>query len=300
MVLGFTDPRTAPSHVAEHLNERGLRRGNVRPAWPRPLAGRTWPHAVRPRRWRTSRRASPTPRGHRVPGVPRFLYGTLPRRPARAHLRAAAEARPRGSRRRRALGCAARTGAAAEDDCGQARSSGSCRYRRSRSPRVLDDIGAVPGPGGHRGVRADPRRARQGSLALAKDAATGADWAAGCTLVTSPLPLLMLHGSDDPIVYARGTEEFASKVDPADVTVTIEEVALTALPRSHPQRAGAGSRSGRRTSSTWLGPRDVAYGAVHMRTAPSSAGGAVVVVGSGSEVAGLAATAPALLHAIGQ
>jgi alpha-beta hydrolase superfamily lysophospholipase len=44
----------------------------------------------------------------------------------------------------------------------------------------------------------------------------------------------MLHGSDDPIVYARGTEEFASKVE-GDVTVKIYE-GLLHEPHNEPEQ----------------------------------------------------------------
>ena len=100
-------------------------------------------------------------------------------------------------------------------------------------PSGLDDTGLSRDPAVIEAYRADPLVHDKGSLALAKDAAAGADWAMAHAGDLT-LPLLMLHGSDDPIVYARGTEEFASKVD-GDVTVTIYE-GLLHEPHNEPEQ----------------------------------------------------------------
>ena len=100
-------------------------------------------------------------------------------------------------------------------------------------PSGLDDSGLSRDPDVIEAYRADPLVHDKGSFALAKAGAEGADWAlahAG----DFTLPLLMLHGSDDPIVYARGTEEFASKV-PGDVTVHIYE-GLLHEPHNEPEK----------------------------------------------------------------
>jgi alpha-beta hydrolase superfamily lysophospholipase len=44
----------------------------------------------------------------------------------------------------------------------------------------------------------------------------------------------MIHGSDDPIAYARGTQEFAEQV-PGDVTVTIYD-GLLHEPHNEPEK----------------------------------------------------------------
>ena len=73
----------------------------------------------------------------------------------------------------------------------------------------------------------------RGRSRWARAAQEGADWALAHAGDFS-LPLLMLHGSDDPIVYARGTEEFASKVQ-GDVTVKIYE-GLLHEPHNEPEQ----------------------------------------------------------------
>ncbi len=84
-------------------------------------------------------------------------------------------------------------------------------------PAGLDDAGLSHDPDVIAAYRADPLVHGQASFALAKGGAAGADWAlahAG----NFDLPLLMVHGSDDPIAYERGTQEFAARVR-GDVTV---------------------------------------------------------------------------------
>ena len=100
-------------------------------------------------------------------------------------------------------------------------------------PSGLDDSGLSRDPAVIEAYRADPLVHDKASFALGKDGAQGADWAlahAG----DFALPLLMLHGSDDPIAYVRGTEEFASKVE-GDVTVEIYE-GLLHEPHNEPEK----------------------------------------------------------------
>jgi alpha-beta hydrolase superfamily lysophospholipase len=100
-------------------------------------------------------------------------------------------------------------------------------------PTGLDNTGLSRDPAVIEAYRADPLVHDKASLALGKDGAQGADWAlahAG----DFALPLLMIHGSDDPIVYERGTEEFAGKVE-GDVTVTIYE-GLLHEPHNEPEK----------------------------------------------------------------
>ena len=100
-------------------------------------------------------------------------------------------------------------------------------------PSGLDDTGLSRDPQVLEAYRADPLVHDKASFALGRDGATGADWAlahAGDFTV----PLLMIHGSDDPIAYARGTEEFASNVD-GDVTVRIYE-GLLHEPHNEPEK----------------------------------------------------------------
>jgi acylglycerol lipase len=100
-------------------------------------------------------------------------------------------------------------------------------------PSGLDDAGLSRDPAVIAAYRADPLVHDKGSFALGKGSSEGADWAlahAG----DFTLPLLMLHGSDDPIVYARGTEEFASKVK-GDVTVQMYE-GLLHEPHNEPEK----------------------------------------------------------------
>lgn len=67
--------------------------------------------------------------------------------------------------------------------------------------------------------QADPFVHDKASLALAKDAAEQGEWTMAHA-AQFHWPLLMFHGSDDPITYARGTEDFARQVE-GDVTVHI-------------------------------------------------------------------------------
>ena len=86
-------------------------------------------------------------------------------------------------------------------------------------PTGLDDTGLSRDPAVIEAYRADPYVHDKASLALGKDGAEGADYALAHAAELH-YPLLMIHGSDDPIAYARGTEEFAGKVS-GDVTVRI-------------------------------------------------------------------------------
>lgn len=86
-------------------------------------------------------------------------------------------------------------------------------------PSGLDDSGLSRDPEVLAAYRADPYVHDRASLALGRDGAVGAEWALAHAWKVQ-VPLLMLHGSADPIAYARGTEEFAGKVD-GDVTVHI-------------------------------------------------------------------------------
>jgi len=100
-------------------------------------------------------------------------------------------------------------------------------------PSGLDDAGLSRDPQVLEAYRADPLVHDKASFALGRDGAAGADWAlahAG----DFTLPLLMVHGSDDPIAYARGTEEFASRVE-GDVTVKIYE-GLLHEPHNEPEK----------------------------------------------------------------
>jgi alpha-beta hydrolase superfamily lysophospholipase len=100
-------------------------------------------------------------------------------------------------------------------------------------PSGLDDSGLSRDPEVIEAYRADPLTHDKASFALGKDGAEGANWAlahAG----DFTLPLLMIHGSDDPIAYVRGTEEFASKVE-GDVTVKVYE-GLLHEPHNEPEQ----------------------------------------------------------------
>jgi alpha-beta hydrolase superfamily lysophospholipase len=100
-------------------------------------------------------------------------------------------------------------------------------------PSGLDDSGLSRDPAVIEAYRADPLVHDKASFALGKDGAQGADWALAHAGDFS-LPLLMLHGSDDPIAYVRGTEEFAGKVQ-GDVTVDIYE-GLLHEPHNEPEQ----------------------------------------------------------------
>ncbi len=100
-------------------------------------------------------------------------------------------------------------------------------------PSGLDDSGLSRDPAVLEAYRADPLVHDKASFALGRDGAAGADWALAHASDFT-LPLLMIHGSDDPIAYARGTEEFASKVD-GDVTVKIYE-GLLHEPHNEPEK----------------------------------------------------------------
>jgi alpha-beta hydrolase superfamily lysophospholipase len=100
-------------------------------------------------------------------------------------------------------------------------------------PSGLDDSGLSRDPEVIEAYRADPLTHDKASFALGKDGAQGANWALDHAGDFS-LPLLMIHGSDDPIAYVRGTEEFASKV-PGDVTVKVYE-GLLHEPHNEPEQ----------------------------------------------------------------
>ncbi len=86
-------------------------------------------------------------------------------------------------------------------------------------PTGLDDSGLSRDPAVIEAYRADPYVHDKASLALGKDGAEGADYALAHAAELH-YPLLMIHGSADPVAYARGTEEFAGQVT-GDVTVRI-------------------------------------------------------------------------------
>ena len=100
-------------------------------------------------------------------------------------------------------------------------------------PSGLDDSGLSRDPAVLEAYRADPLVHDKASFELGKDGASAASWAlehAG----DFTLPLLMLHGSDDPVAYVAGTEEFASKVR-GDVTVEVYE-GLLHEPHNEPEK----------------------------------------------------------------
>lgn len=84
-------------------------------------------------------------------------------------------------------------------------------------PSGLDDSGISRDPAVVAAYRADPLVHDKASLALGRDGAVFAAW----TLEHAgefPLPLLLLHGTADPLIYLAGSEEFARKA-PGDVTL---------------------------------------------------------------------------------
>jgi alpha-beta hydrolase superfamily lysophospholipase len=166
----------------------------------------------------------------RVPGVPRFLWGhslggllvityVLRRRPALA-------------------GVVVSSAGLRSPVLEQRLKITAARLLGSLAPSVpipsgLDDSGLSRDPKVIEAYRADPLVHDKASLALGKDGAEGASWAlahAG----EFDLPLLMFHGSDDPVTYARGSEEFASAV-PGDVTLRIYE-GLYHEPHNEPEQ----------------------------------------------------------------
>ncbi len=88
-------------------------------------------------------------------------------------------------------------------------------------PTGLDDAGLSRDQAVIDAYRADPLVHGKASLALGRDSASTAQWALDHASQFD-LPLLMTAGTDDPITYPRGTEEFASQVE-GDVTVTLYE-----------------------------------------------------------------------------
>jgi alpha-beta hydrolase superfamily lysophospholipase len=86
-------------------------------------------------------------------------------------------------------------------------------------PTGLDDSGISRDPAVVAAYRADPLVHDKASLALGRDGSVYAAW----TLehageFPQSVPLLLLHGTADRLVYAAGSEEFARKV-PGDVTL---------------------------------------------------------------------------------
>jgi len=100
-------------------------------------------------------------------------------------------------------------------------------------PSGLDDTGLSRDPEVLAAYRADPLVHDKASFALGRDGANAADWALAHAK-DFRLPLLMIHGSDDPIAYARGTQEFADQVQ-GDVTVTIYD-GLLHEPHNEPEK----------------------------------------------------------------
>jgi alpha-beta hydrolase superfamily lysophospholipase len=86
-------------------------------------------------------------------------------------------------------------------------------------PSGLDDSGLSRDPAVLEAYRDDPLVHDKASLALGRDGALGAEQAMARAHEVD-VPLLMIHGSADPVTYAAGTEEFAAKVS-GDVTVHI-------------------------------------------------------------------------------
>lgn len=100
-------------------------------------------------------------------------------------------------------------------------------------PSGLDDSGLSRDPAVLKAYRADPLVHDKASFALGKDGAEGADWALAHA-EDFALPLLMVHGSDDPIAYVSGTHEFADAA-PGDVTVIIYK-GLLHEPHNEPEK----------------------------------------------------------------
>jgi len=100
-------------------------------------------------------------------------------------------------------------------------------------PSGLDDSGLSRDPAVLEAYRSDPLVHDKASFALGKDGAEAADWALGHA-ADFTIPLFMLHGSDDPVAYVRGTEEFAAEV-PGDVTVEVYE-GLLHEPHNEPEK----------------------------------------------------------------
>jgi alpha-beta hydrolase superfamily lysophospholipase len=100
-------------------------------------------------------------------------------------------------------------------------------------PTGLDDTGLSRDPETIRAYREDPFTHDRASLALGRDGATAADWALA-NAARFHVPLLMVHGSEDPIAYVRGTEEFAAGVG-GEVTVHVYE-GLLHEPHNEPER----------------------------------------------------------------
>lgn len=86
-------------------------------------------------------------------------------------------------------------------------------------PTGLDDSGLSRDPAVLEAYRADPLVHDRASFALGRDAAIGAEWALA-NAAQLRVPVLLIHGSDDQVTYASGTEQFA-RAATGDVTVTI-------------------------------------------------------------------------------
>lgn len=100
-------------------------------------------------------------------------------------------------------------------------------------PSGLDDSGLSRDQSVIDAYRADPYVHDKASFRLGKDGAEGAQWALAHAGQFEP-PLLLIHGSSDPIVYPSGTEEFARKV-PGDVTLKIYQ-GLLHEPHNEPEK----------------------------------------------------------------
>lgn len=99
-------------------------------------------------------------------------------------------------------------------------------------PTGLDDSGLSRDQSVIDAYRADPFVHGMASLRLGKDGAEGAEWALAHAK-DFDLPLLVIHGSSDPIVYPSGSEEFARKA-PGDVTLKIYQ-GLLHEPHNEPE-----------------------------------------------------------------
>lgn len=88
-------------------------------------------------------------------------------------------------------------------------------------PTGLDDNGLSRDQAVIDAYRADPLVHGKASFALGRDSSAAAQWALDHASEFD-VPLLMIAGSEDPITYPRGTEEFAQQVR-GEVTVHMYE-----------------------------------------------------------------------------
>jgi alpha-beta hydrolase superfamily lysophospholipase len=87
-------------------------------------------------------------------------------------------------------------------------------------PTGLDDSGLSRDPSVIEAYRADPYVHGTASFRLGKDGAEGADWVLAHAGELR-LPMLVFHGSADPIAYPSGSRELVDAV-PADVDCTLK------------------------------------------------------------------------------